>query len=121
MRYGNELREKVGKMFDDKISRKVIHELLGISNKTLSDWKALHKQGKLLENETWKRGFESKIDREKLRKTVEEKPDLYLSELGTIFGVSGVRIGVVLKQMGLNLKKRNKSTKKQIKKIEQDS
>jgi transposase len=120
MRYGNELRKKVSKMLKDNVPRKTISKLLNIGTSTLSLWKKLHQEGKLLENETWKRGPKCTIDKEQLRQLVLEKPDLYLSELEEIFGISDSRLSVLLKEMGLNLKKRSKSTEKQIKKIEQD-
>ena len=46
-----------------------------------------------------------KIDKEELRRAVEEKPDSYLRELAEPFGCSQAAVHYALEKMGITLKK----------------
>ena len=61
---------------------------------------------------------QGKIDLEKLKQAVKEKPDAYLRELAAKFGVSTTAIHKCLEKHKITYKKRRLLTQKKTKKIE---
>ena len=59
-----------------------------------------------------------KIDREALKRAIEEKPDAYLRELAEPFGCTPTAIHLMLENMGITLKKRPLPTRKNAKNSE---
>jgi transposase len=81
----------------------------------------------------WKRNLESgyyaskgkqerkrKIDKEKLKEKLAERPDIYVHELADIFDCSGQAISLALKKMGITRKKRVLPTEKNAKRRERN-
>jgi transposase len=82
-----------------------LQETFGIPNQTYYFWKNRLENG-YYEIKKPKQERKRKIDKEKLRQAVAEKPDSYLRELAEQFGCSLQSIFVALKNMGITLKKR---------------
>jgi len=55
-----------------------------------------------------------KIDKQRLRQAVEEKPDAYLSELAELFDCTFQAVAKMLKTMKITLKKRPSPTQKNL-------
>jgi transposase len=119
MRYSNDLRIKVAKMFDKGMKRRDIATTLQINLSTLSQWKQQHKEDKLLVIKEYKRGFKSRFDKQAIQKYVEANPDKYLREIKEVFTISKTRLALILNELGLTLKKRKHSTKKEMRQLEQ--
>jgi transposase len=119
MRYSNDLRIKVAKMFDKGMKRRDIATTLQINLSTLSQWKQQHKEDKLLVIKEYKRGFKSRFDKQAIQKYVEANPDKYLREIKEVFTISKTRLALILCELGLTLKKRKHSTKKEMRQLEQ--
>jgi transposase len=93
---------------------KEFSEAFGVNESTYYDWK------KKLENGHFERKTiqtrHRKIDREALKRAVEEKPDAYLYELAEPFGCSEQAVFAMLKKLNLPLKKRPSHMRKNPKK-----
>jgi transposase len=81
-----------------------LREAFNIPHKTFYQWE------KNLENGYYdtkpKRERKRKIDREKLRQAVADRPDAYLRELAEQFGCSPQAVFVMLRKLDITLKKR---------------
>ena len=97
---------------------KQLFEAFKIPSATYYDWKAKLEKGVL--DIKIKQTRKGKIDPAKLKKVVEEQPDLYLREFGAIFDVSETAIHKRLEQLDITVKKRHLPTPKNRKKSEQN-
>jgi hypothetical protein len=73
----------------------------------------------LLVIKEYKRGFKSRFDKQAIQKYVEANPDKYLREIKEVFTISKTRLALILCELGLTLKKRKHSTKKEMRQLEQ--
>jgi transposase len=92
-----------------------LQEAFGIPNQTYYIWKERLESG-YYEIKKPKQERQRKIDKQKLRQAVAEKPDAYLRELAELFDCSFQSVFVALKNMGITLKKRPSPTVKNQKK-----
>lgn len=80
-------------------------KLYKVSFKSIYNWiKQKKEQGTLRPNKP-SPSRHRKIDKEKLKKYVQEHPDHYLREIGAVFGVSSAAIFKALKAMKITFKK----------------
>ena len=88
-----------------------------ITPRTYYQWLELQKTTGSLQfrNASERRG---KIDPEKLKQALEEKPDAYLRELAVKFGVSVVAVHKRLEKLKITYKKRHSPTPKSQRKTE---
>lgn len=95
-----------------------LKEVFKITPRTYYQWVELQeKTGSLQYRNASQR--QGKIDPERLKQAVEEKPDAYLRELAVEFGVSTTAIHKRLKKHKITYKKRRSHTPKKVKKTEQ--
>jgi transposase len=76
---------------------------------TIRDWTRKFEADGSLEKKLLQRGFK-KIDPEKLKAYIAEKPDAYLSEIAEAFGCSDTAAHKALKRLGFARKKRRSAS-----------
>ncbi|MDR2539808.1 MAG: transposase, partial [Chlamydiales bacterium] len=87
MTYSQDLRLKALENLKKGLSKKKVSQTFGITERTLFNWINRGKAGNLAPCKK-RRRKPNKIQEEKLRHYIEEKPDSYLRELAEIFGTS---------------------------------
>jgi transposase len=87
-----------------------LRHVFGIASWTYYRWKKEEKNNWPARNT--KRERRRKIDKEELRRALEETPDAYLRELAQRFNCSAVAIFYALKKLGITLKKKPLHTAK---------
>ena len=94
-----------------------LKKVFKITPRTYYQWLELQKTTGSLQfrNASERRG---KIDPEKLKQALEEKPDAYLRELAVKFGVSVVAVHKRLEKLKITYKKRHSPTPKSQRKTE---
>lgn len=101
----NDLREKVLKYIWSGKTIKEAAEVFDLHRNTISSWvNRYRKEGHFEERKREGRG--PLIDREELRKYVDEHPDLRLEDIGKVFGVRLWVIWYNLKKIGYKYKKK---------------
>ncbi|MDR2558080.1 MAG: transposase [Oscillospiraceae bacterium] len=104
MAYSIDYKKRALAYKDEGHTFKELFEAFKISSATYYDWKNKHERGVL--DVKIKRTRNRKVDPEKLKKVVEEQPDLYLRELAAIFDVSETAIHKRLENLNITVKKR---------------
>jgi transposase len=84
-------------------------EIFGMAKSTFYEWEKEYDAGF---PEKQKRTYEKKIDKEALKRAVEERPDSELSELAEPFGCTPQAVFYALRRMGITFKKRHSPTLK---------
>jgi transposase len=84
---------------------KQLKDVFGIPDATYYQWEQKLESG-FYETKKPKQERKRKIDKEKLKQAIIEKPDSYLRELAEPFGCSFQAVFMALKKMGITLKKR---------------
>ena len=87
-----------------------MNEAFNISAQTYYDWKKKFEQG-YFEKKT-KQTRRRKIDKEKLKLAIEEKPDAYLREIAEKFNCSEQAVFYALKRMNITYKKKHSHIRK---------
>src|SRR5215510_13236305 len=82
-----------------------LREAFGISSATYYDWEEKLENGHY--DKKVKQERNRKIDKEKLKRAVEEKPDSFLRELAKLFDCTPTAIFYALERLGITLKKRH--------------
>jgi transposase len=93
---------------------KQLREAFGIPSATYYDWKEKLDNGHF--ESKVKRERKRKIDKDKLKRAVKDKPDSYLHELAEPFGCTSQAVFYMLGKLGITLKKRPLPTLKSPKK-----
>jgi transposase len=115
MAYSVDFREAAVAYKDNGHTFAELEAVFGITNKTYSDWKKLHGEtGSYEKREVLRKP--KKIELERLKKALEEKPDAYLYELAEPFGCSKQAVFYALKRLKITYKKRHSHTLKNPKK-----
>ena len=121
MAYDKRFRERAIAFKESGATFKELKAAFGIDSKTYVAWvKLLRETGSLVTGKSHN-PRRRKIDKEALRKAVEERPDATLSELARPFGCNAVSVFYALKKMGITLKKRRSPTRKNPRKNERNS
>ena len=119
MAYGIDYRKAAIEFKQNGHTFKELKEVFKITPRTYYQWLELQETTGSLKfrNASERKG---KIDIEKLKQAVEERPDAYLRELAAKFGVSEVAIHKQLKKHKITYKKRRSHTPKSPKKTERN-
>ena len=115
MAYSTDFRKKAVEYKDNGHTFAELKEAFGISNKTYDDWKKLYEETGSYEKRKVTRK-PKKIDLDRLRKAVEEKPDAYLYELAELFDCSEQAVFYALKKLKITCKKNPSHIRKNPKK-----
>jgi transposase len=111
MAYSEDFRRAAVAYKDSGHTFAELKNVFGISNKTYTDWKLIFEEtGSFAKREVERKP--KKIDLERLKKAVEERPDAYLRELAEPFNCSQQSIFRALKKLKITLKKRRLHTPK---------
>jgi transposase len=105
MAYSVDFRKRALDFMDEGHTYAQLYESFKIYPTAIEDWRKLLEQTGSLKpqyRETRKR----KIDKEALKRAVEEKPDAYLSELAIPFGCTEQAVFYALKKLNITYKKR---------------
>lgn len=113
MGYSVDLREKVLGYYRECKNITGTCNTFKIARSTLYSWIKLHKENGDLEPRV-RTEYKTKIDYDKLKKLVEEKPDAFLKEHAEHFGVTITGVWDALKKLKITRKKRRPPTKKLI-------
>ena len=100
-----DLRERALALVDSGMKQKEVRKLLKLGVNTITDWKKLRAETGILANRELKRSWR-KIDPEKLKADVKEKPDDFDSERAERFGCSRQGIESARKKHKITRKKR---------------
>ena len=104
MSYDRKFREAVLRHMDEGHSQRETRKLFKLGENTITQWIALREETGSLENRPLERKWR-KIDPEKLRADVEERPDDFNDERALRFGCTGEAIRQALKKQKITLKK----------------
>ena len=105
MAYSIDYKKRALEYMDEGDTFAQLYEAFKIPSATYYDWKNKRERGVL--DEKIKQTRTRKVDPAKLKKVVEEQPDLYLRELSAIFGVSKTAIHKRLENLDITVKKRH--------------
>ena len=105
MCYCPKFRERVLARVDAGKTQKEVRIMFGLGANTISQWEKLRKETGKLENRELKRQHK-KIDPEKLKTDISEKPDDFDEERAVRFNCTGEAIRKVRKKHKLTRKKR---------------
>ena len=103
MAYSNDYRKRAIEYKDTGRTFVELREAFKIPPRTYCDWKRKFAEGHY--DRKVKRQRKRKIDREKLRQAVAEKPDAYLRELAKQFDCTTQAVFYMLRKLGITLKK----------------
>lgn len=112
MAYSIELKQKALDYLDKCGSITQVATAFGVDRSTIRAWVKKQQSGNLACSGGGYRYC--KIDKQKLLKLIQEKPDAYLYELAQEFGCSSVAVFKALKKMNMSLKKRQPATSSKI-------
>ena len=119
MAYDEKFREKAVEYKDNGHTFKQLKETFGISSYAYYQWKKNKEEsGFYILPIVGKRTRKGKIDPDKLKKIIDEEPDLFLYEIAEKFNCSPVSIFKRLKQEKITRKKRHLLTRKKARKLE---
>ena len=107
MSYSKDLREKVLAVVEEGMRQEKARKMFKLGSTTITQWKKLRAETGSLENRPLERSWR-KIDAEKLKADVEEKPDDFDWERSERFGCSGQGIESARKKHKITRKKDNK-------------
>jgi transposase len=107
MAYDEKFREKAVEYKDNGHTFEELKEAFGIVSSTYYRWREnKERTGFYVEPKTGPVTRKRKIDPEKLKKVIEEKPDLFLKELAEIFDCSITSVHNRLKKLKITVKKK---------------
>ena len=112
--YSLDLRERVLSYIDAGHSQKEASEIFKIPRQTIYNWQRLKAQTGELNMRRSRQRRALKITEDALRQAVETRPDDYLYELASVFGVSPSGIYRALKRYKITRKKRRFCIKKEM-------
>ena len=104
MAYSKDFRERAIAYMDEGHTYKQLYEAFKIYPATIEDWRKLLKETGSLDPQ-YRKIRKRKIDLEKLKQAIEEKPDAYLSELAKPFGCTEQAVFCTLKKLDITVKK----------------
>jgi transposase len=118
MAYSLDFRKRAIAYMDEGHTYKELYEAFKIYPSNIHAWRKLLAETGSLEPQYSGRDSSRKIDLEKLREAVKEKPDAYLWELALQFGCTKQAIFTALKKLDITYKKKRSHTPKRAKKNE---
>ena len=113
MTYSLDFRENVLRHIDMGSTTEAVSRLFSVGTTTIKNWKRLRAETGKLEGSG--RPFNPyKIDAEALKLYIKERPDAFLNEIASHFGVTAPAIHTALKRMNITRKKRSRSIKNDV-------
>jgi len=106
MAYDTAFRERAIAFKESGATFKEVNIVFGIDPKTLKSWIKLRDETGSVAYQKVYRERKRKIDKEELKRLVEEKPDAYLAEFAERFDCSVPAVFYALKKLKITLKKR---------------
>lgn len=116
MVYSIDLRNKALDYIANGGSRSEASKIFGVTTRTLANWLSRKKQNDLAPKMNGSKP--SKIDNEKLKQYIIDHPDSYLREIAEAFSSTLQAVFYACKRLGITLKKRSHTTKKEMKRNE---
>lgn len=116
MVYSIDLRKKALKYIANGGTKSEASKIFGVTTRTLENWQKREKQNDLAPRMHGSKP--SKIDNDKLKKYLEKNPDSYLREIAEEFCSTLQAVFYACKRIKVTLKKRPRTTKKEMKKSE---
>ena len=113
MTYSLDFRETVLRHIDSGSTLETVSRLFSVSTTTIKNWKRLRTQTGKLEG-SGRPCSPYKIDNEALKLYLKERPDAFLNEIASHFGVTAPAIHTAMKRMNITRKKRSRSIKKDV-------
>ena len=107
MAYSVDFRKKVVEYLLKGHSQRAAASTFGIHQETVNQWYQQYRKTGSLKKKLPIRKFR-KIDPQKLKIYVMEHPDVYLKEIGEVFGCSDVAVLKALRRLGITRKKTKK-------------
>ncbi len=117
--YSTDLRERVLKYLETDPNKTAASRLFQIGVATIHRWVSRKKEKGHVEPLRRKYAYK-KIDDQKLIEYVETHPDHFLSEIAKHFDLTLQAIFYALQRLNITRKKRPRSTKKEMKKLERN-
>lgn len=111
MTYSLDFRENVLRHIDNGGTLEAVSSLFSVGTTTIKNWKRLRAQTGKLEG-SGRPCNPYKIDADALKLYIKERPDAFLNEIASHFGVTTPAIHTAMKRMNITRKKRSRSTKK---------
>ncbi|HHT9887686.1 TPA: IS630 transposase-related protein [Legionella pneumophila] len=111
MTYSLDFREHVLRQIDNGGTLEAVSRLFSVGTTTIKNWKRLRAETGKLEG-CGRPCNPYKIDAEALKLYIKERPDAFLNEIASHFGVTAPAIHTAMKRMNITRKKRSRSTKK---------
>jgi transposase len=109
MAYSEDFRKRAIEYIEEGHTYKELYEAFKIYPSAIEDWrKLLEKTGSL--KPQYRESRRRKIDKKKLAKAIEEKPDAYLSELAKPFDCTEQAVFYALEKMKVTIKKNDTHT-----------
>lgn len=105
--YSNDLRERVIAYYDEEHTQYATCAVFQISRATLNNWLRQRREMGHIALQPRPQERQRKLNRANLQSYLEQHPDAYLEEIGTVFGVSGSAIFYACQRWGLVRKKAN--------------
>jgi transposase len=110
MAYSVDMRKRAIKLLEEGHSLRAVEAMLGVHNRTLSNWKKRWAEGRLAAAYPRSRGA-YRINDEALQAHLKTHPDAYPEELAEVAGGTPQGIRDALKRLGISRKKRRRNTK----------
>ncbi|NJL96726.1 hypothetical protein HC766_05330 [Candidatus Gracilibacteria bacterium] len=115
-RHSNDLRQRVISFYHKKGNKLLTSITFSVSRPTIDSWIELDKKEKLFEIKEYTRGRISRVNLKKLKRIVDNHPDMYFREIAQYFPVKRTQIQNLIKdKLGYTLKKNEQSTKRLMK------
>ncbi len=106
MTYSLDFRQRVLHIKSERsLTDLELSAMFNVSTRSIIRWKVK------IEPLTTRNKPATKIDMDKLKKNIEDNPDLYQYERANIFKVSKSAIGTAMQRLGITYKKNSKSSK----------
>lgn len=118
MAYSKDYKERAVNYKREKHTNKEVCEIFKIAKSTLYEWEKEYDAGF---PDKPKRTYEKKINKEALKKAVEERPDSELAEFAELFDCTVQAVSLALKKMNITRKKRHLHTQKNRKKSDKST
>lgn len=110
MAYSVDMRKRALELLEEGHSLRSVEAMLGVHNRTLSNWKKRSAEGRLAATYPRSRGA-YRIDDEALKAHLKTHPDAYLEELAEVAGGTAQGIRDAMKRLGISRKKRRRNTR----------
>lgn len=111
MAYSIDFRERALAYMEEGHTYKELYAAFKIYPSAIAKWRKIHAETGSVKPQ-YRKTRSRKIDKEKLQRAVEEKPDAYLSELAKPFGCTEQAVFYALKKLKITVKKNNIHTPK---------